>query len=158
MLHFESLNKKEIKVIKKNADSQVYELGKASSSDYTYIFVKESVICTFMLVPEAKEFKSPLLKSYYYLSVTFIGTGEENKITVQPFNSEHAKKIVKKFFPETESVWEHAPFTDKGATAQTHHFYKFVSIPYGKKIVRLQLQDMQELVNKYFVLYEQGEK
>ena len=109
MLRFESLSGKAIKAIKKNADSQVYESGKASSGDYTYIFVKESVICTFMLIPEAKRFQNPLLKSHYYLSVTFIGMCEENKVTVQPFNSEHAKKIVKKFFPETESVWEHPP-------------------------------------------------
>ena len=159
MKRYKSLDEKTVEEIKKNADSNICESGSLADK-FTYIFEKEGVICNFLL-HDNSGFTSPLLKSYYYLSVTFfevVGIGKDRKVCVYPFQSEKAKGIVKKFFPETKSVWEHAPFTKDGIAANTHHFYLFVSIPYSKKTVKLQLQDMQELVNNKFVLYEQEEE
>lgn len=65
-----------------------------------------------------------------------------------------ADKIIKKFFPETKSVWEHAQFTRTGSTAYTQHYCLFVSITSGKKTITLRPQDMKELLTNNYVLYK----
>lgn len=140
---YEKCNEEAIREIYKVADENVIFPGDTIDNDkLTYIFKDVEAICTFRLVKDMG-FKNLLLRSCYGLTVTFYGLTQDGKSYIQPFSSERAKKIVKKFFPETESVWEHAPFTDKGASSQTHYFYLFVSIPYGKKIVKLKPLDMQ---------------
>lgn len=124
----------------------------------TFVFKDESAICTFGLTEETG-FKSLLLKSCYALSITFCGVAADGKSYVQPFSHERADKIVRAFFyPEMPSVFEHAPFKKDGISSCTYNFYRFVSIPYGKKSVCLKEVDLKELLENNYVLYEQEEK
>lgn len=151
MKSYKRIDKGKIEKIKKIADKNICVRGKFHSEDFTYVFEEEGAICTFLLQTN-NGFESPLLKSCYYLSLTFLGTTMDGKKYLQPFNHKIADKIIKKFFPETKSVWEHAQFTRTGSTAYTQHYCLFVSITSGKKTITLRPQDMQELLTNNYVL------
>ena len=145
-------NRKAVEEIRDFADNNA-ATRKRGSDEFTFILQDFGAVCTF-LFKDNTFFKSRLLKSCYYLSITFLGVDADGNNAVLSFNTKKAKKILKIFFPDNlKQLWEHAPFTTKGVAAHTHHFYLFVSVPYGKKVVRLQPDSMKELVGNNYVLY-----
>lgn len=152
MKEFEKTTKKAILEMIDYANQDL-ATKKKRSDDFTYMLDDFGAICTFML-RENTGFKNKLLKSCYYLSLTFFGVTPDNRMYIKPFDHKKSKVIIKKIFPaHLKLIWEHAPYTTKGASAHTHHFCLFVSIPYGNKAVTLAPQDMQELVNNNYVLF-----
>lgn len=146
---YEKCNTATIKQIYNTANEKI-------GSVQTFIFKDMSAICTFELI-EKTGFKRSLLKSCYALSITFCGTTKDGKSYIQPFSHKKAKKIVGEFFSsETQSVFEHAPFKTQGVSSSTYHFYKFVSIPYGKTTVNLGDKELKELIKNNYVFYKPG--
>lgn len=155
MRTFPKCDSKSVEKIIEYAIKNICTDGIKNSDSSTFIFQEEKVICTFNLMDKSG-FKNRLLNSCYYLSLTFCGITKDGKSYIQPFDHKRAAKIIKAFFPKTNLVWEHAPFTKEGAAACTHHFYLFVSIPYGRTPVILQADDMKELIENKYILYEGG--
>lgn len=151
MKTFSKCDSKALKKIFEHANENICDCGIKNSEDSTFVFQKENAICTFNLL-DKNGFKNPLLNSCYYLSITLCGVTADGKSYIRPFDQAAAEKIIKAFFPQTNLVWEHSPYTTQGIAAYTHHFYQFVSLAYGKTPVLLQPKDMKELIeNKYFL-------
>ena len=149
---YEKTNRKTVEDVYSFANNNA-ATKKRGSEDFTFILQDLGAVCMFML-RENTFFKNKLLKSCYYLSITFLGVDANGNNAILSFNTKKAKKILKTFFPESlKLLWEHAPFTTKGVAAFTHHFYLVVSIPYGRKAIILQPEDMKELINNNYVLY-----
>ena len=149
---YEKTNRKTVEDVYSFANNNA-ATKKRGSEDFTFILQDLGAVCTFML-RENTGFKNKLLKSCYYLSITFLGVDANGNNAVLPFNTKKAKKIIKTFFPESlKLLWEHAPFTTKGVAAHTHHFCLFVSIPYGNKAVNLSPSEELELINNNYVLF-----
>lgn len=155
MKTFPKCSLKSVAKIIEHANKNICTDSIKKSDRSTFIFQEEKVICTFNLLDKSG-CKNRLLNSCYYLSLTFYEITADGKIYIQPFDHKRAAKIVKAFFSKTNLVWEHAPFTKEGAASCTHHFYLFVSIPYGRKPVILQADDMKELIENKYILYEGG--
>ncbi|MDE7140293.1 MAG: hypothetical protein K2O09_06015 [Treponemataceae bacterium] len=154
---YEKCDGSAIREIYKIADGNTTPPTENNTDRITFFFKDVSAICTFRLTEETG-FRSQFLKSCYALSITFCGVTADGKSYVQPFSHERADKIVRTFFHlEMPSVFEHAPFKKDGVSSSTYHFYKFVSLPYGKKSVRLKEAELKELLENNYVLYEQEE-
>ena len=140
---------------RKIADQNICISDKCDSEPFTFVLKKYSAICIFRLVTDNK-FKSERLARCYQLSLSFFDTDKKTgKNYIVPFKHGAADKIIRQIFQkDTQNIWEHAPFTTVGVSKFTHHFYLFVSIPFGKQTIALKQEDMKELLANKYVMYE----
>lgn len=101
----------------------------------------------FMQLVDNTDLPGDRLKTCYHVGILFF---TENGLPAT-YNEENSKAILYQIFGEdTEKLWEHAPVAKKGVLSAMHHFYLFLSRPYGFRPIVLDAADQLELVKNHY--------
>ena len=115
-----------------------------------YFELPEIHAIIFLQLVDNSDLPGDRLKTCYHVGIIFFT--ESGKPAA--YNEENSIAILSSLFGnDIQKLWEHAPTTRSGALSSMHHFYLFLSRPYGFKPIVLDAADQLELVKNHYTKY-----